>query len=162
MSDILFHQDDYIFSYRVAGILVRDGKVLLQKPTNSHEYAFSGGHVAFGETHEETLRREWKEEIGADISVGELKWVEENIFPWSDKTVHQICLDYLVTLDDESQIPLDGSFPGIEHIEGRGYDIHFHWIPIEQVQELTVYPVKAAELLPRLNEDVKHFVYREK
>ena len=50
MQDILFRTNDYIFSYRVAGILIRDGKVLLQKPTNDTGYAFPGGHVGFGET----------------------------------------------------------------------------------------------------------------
>ena len=58
MSDILFHHDNYIFSYRVSGILVCDGKVLLQAPKNTGEYAFIGGHVALGETNAETLMRE--------------------------------------------------------------------------------------------------------
>ncbi len=75
MSDILFHHDNYIFSYRVSGILVRNGKVLLQVPKNTGEYAFPGGHVALGETNAETLRREWREEVGADIEVGE-RWFE--------------------------------------------------------------------------------------
>ena len=51
MSDILFKTDDYVFSYRVAGILIRNSKVLLQKPTNDNGYAFPGGHVEFGETN---------------------------------------------------------------------------------------------------------------
>lgn len=76
MSDILFHHDNYIVSYRVSGILVCDDKVLLQAPKNTGEYAFIGGHVALGETNAETLIREWREEVGADIEVGELKWVE--------------------------------------------------------------------------------------
>lgn len=42
MTDILFKTDDYIFSYRVAGICVQNGKVLLQKPTNDDGYAFPG------------------------------------------------------------------------------------------------------------------------
>jgi ADP-ribose pyrophosphatase YjhB (NUDIX family) len=49
MSDILFKTDNYILSYRVAGICIQNGKVLLQKPTNDNGYAFPGGHVAFGE-----------------------------------------------------------------------------------------------------------------
>lgn len=89
-ADILFHKDDYIFSYRVSGILLRDNKILLQKPTNDTGYAIPGGHVAFGETNAETLEREFKEEIGADITVGDLKWVEENFFQWGDKPCHQI------------------------------------------------------------------------
>ena len=45
MSDILFRKDGFVFSYRVAGIAVQNGKVLLQKPTNEDFYAFPGGHV---------------------------------------------------------------------------------------------------------------------
>lgn len=49
MADILFKTDDYVISYRVAEIFIRDGKVLLQKPTNDTGYAFPGGHLEFGE-----------------------------------------------------------------------------------------------------------------
>ena len=92
MSDILFKTDSYVFSYRVAGILIYDRKVLLQKPTNDPGFAFPGGHVEFGETNAETLRREFREEMGADIAVGKLQWVGEIFFPWGDRPCHQICL----------------------------------------------------------------------
>ena len=90
MSDILFHRENYVFSYRVAGILLHKSSVLLQKPTNDTVYAIPGGHVALGETNAQTLEREFKEEIVADITVGELKWVAEIFFPWGDKPCHQI------------------------------------------------------------------------
>ena len=32
--DILFKTEDYVFSYRVAGICIQNGKVLLQKPSS--------------------------------------------------------------------------------------------------------------------------------
>ena len=60
MSDILFKTDDYVFSYRVGGLLIRDGKVLMQKAVDNDGYALIGGHVAFGETTTETLAREYK------------------------------------------------------------------------------------------------------
>lgn len=47
MPDILYKTDDYVFSYRVAGILIRQGKVLLQKPKNDDGYSIPGGHVGF-------------------------------------------------------------------------------------------------------------------
>ena len=50
MADILFKTDDYIFSYRVGGLLLHNGKVLMQKLIGEDGYAFIGGHVAFGET----------------------------------------------------------------------------------------------------------------
>ena len=58
MRDISYNTEDYIFSYRAAGILVHENKVLLQKPNNSDDYAFPGGQVMFGETNAERLFRE--------------------------------------------------------------------------------------------------------
>ena len=64
MGDILFKTDDWMFSYRVAGICVQNGKVLLQTTTGEdRSFAFPGGHVSFGETNEQTLIREFREEI---------------------------------------------------------------------------------------------------
>ena len=71
MQDILFKTEEFVFSYRVAGILIRDGKILLQRPPGD-DYSFIGGHVAAMETTRETLVREFKEEIHADIEVSDL------------------------------------------------------------------------------------------
>lgn len=103
MKDILFKTDDYIFSYRVAGILIHNNKILLQKPTNDAGFAFPGGHVGFGETNAETLVREFKEEIGIDIKVNGLKWVGEIFFPWGNKPCHQICLYYMIEMIQMNQ-----------------------------------------------------------
>ena len=158
--DILFKTEEWVFSYRVAGICIRDGKVLLQKPTNDTAYAFPGGHVEFGETNEQTLIREFREEIGADITVKDLKWVAEIFFPWGTRPCHQICLYYMVELHSP-QIPDEGNFLGREQIEGRGFDLEFHWVPLADVASLEVYPVQTPELLGKLDEGVQHFVYRE-
>ena len=40
--DILFKKEDFVFSYRVGGILIRNGKILLQRPKND-DYAIIGG-----------------------------------------------------------------------------------------------------------------------
>ena len=40
MSDILFKTDDYIFSYRVGGVLIHNGKVLMQNAEGDDGYAF--------------------------------------------------------------------------------------------------------------------------
>ena len=48
--DILFKNDDFVFSYRVGGILKHNGKILLQRPEND-DYAIIGGHVEIGRAH---------------------------------------------------------------------------------------------------------------
>lgn len=161
MNDILFKTEDAVFSYRVAGICVENGRVLLQTTTGEdRSFAFPGGHAAFGETNAETLVREFKEEIGADIRVGELKWVAEIFFPWGGKPCHQICLYYMVEIVNP-EIPREGVFLAKEHLEGRSFDLEFHWVPLDQVRKLGVYPTNAQELLTQLHAGVQHFIYRE-
>lgn len=158
--DILFKTEDYVFSYRVAGICIQNGKVLLQKPTNDTAYAFPGGHVEFGETNAQTLIREFQEEIGVDIAVGDLKWVAEVFFPWGDKPCHQVCLYYMVQIQSNN-VPIDGMFIGKERIEGRKFDLEFHWIPIAELKNIEVYPTNVVELMDKINDGVQHFIYQE-
>lgn len=160
MSDILFKTDDYVFSYRVAGICIQNGKVLLQRPTNDNGFAFPGGHVAFGETNQETLMREFKEEIGTDISVSELKWVGEIFFSWGEKPCHQICLFYTVVIED-GQTSKEGIIMSQEQLEGRNFDIEFHWVPIDKLSDIDIYPTYVKQLLENPDDRVQHFVYRE-
>ena len=161
MRDLLIKTEDAVFSYRVAGICVQDGKVLLQTTTGAdRSFAFPGGHVSFGETNAQTLAREFREEIGADITVGELKWVAEIFFPWGNKPCHQICLYYLVTIDSP-EIPKNGTFRAQEHLEGRSFDLEFHWVPIAETGHMEVYPTNAKDLLDKLDEGVQHFGYME-
>ena len=158
--DIIFKTEEFVFSYRVAGICIQNGKVLLQKPSNDTGFAFPGGHVTLGETNEQTLIREFQEEIGTNVAVGDLKWVGELFFPWENKRCQQICLYYLVELQSE-HIPLDGMFLGKEQIEGRHFDLEFHWISLTELKNIEVYPTNVIELVDKLDEGVQHFVYHE-
>ena len=112
--DILWKNTDGVFSYRAAGILRYRGKILLQHASNEPGYVVPGGHVAFGETTAQTLRREFREECGAEIIVGALCGVGEIYFPWGEKPCHQICLYYHVSLADPSAFPTDGVIPCVE------------------------------------------------
>ena len=161
MGDILLHKGDYVFSYRVAGILVHNDKVLLQKPGNDDGYAFPGGHVAFGETSAETLRREFLEELGMDITVGILEWVSEIFFFWGDKPCHQVCLYYSVSMDDAFTLQEKDRFLGSEAVDSDESSLWFYWIPVKDAQKTLIYPENAKTLLPLLGLGVQHFVYHE-
>lgn len=67
MSDLLFKTNGNVFSYRVGGVLIHNGKLLMQNSVDNEGYSFVGGHALFGETTEETLIREFKEELNAEI-----------------------------------------------------------------------------------------------
>jgi ADP-ribose pyrophosphatase YjhB (NUDIX family) len=161
MSEIILKTDTYIFSFRVAGILIHDDKILLQKPAHDDAYALPGGHVSFGEITEMALIREFREEIGADIQVNRLLLVGENFFPWGKKPCQQICLYYLVSLSDPPQIQLEGTFSGFDEILNERIDLDFTWMPLSQLSRIKLYPPNIVEVLLSLPDDIKHFIYRE-
>ena len=130
--DILFKNDDFVFSYRVGGILKYNGKILLQRPKND-DYAIIGGHVAAMETSMETLKREFEEELHAKIEVDNLLAIGEIYFPWGKRPCHQICLYYNVHLMDDN-IPLDGVFHGYDELDNERIDLDFCWVSLEDLK----------------------------
>ena len=160
-KDVLFRTDEFIFSYRVAGILIKDEKILLQKPEKDDGYSIPGGHVSFGETTFETLIREFKEEINTDIKIGNLIMIGENFFPWGDKPCQQISMYYTVFLCDESQISLDGTFSAIDDFGNKRMDLNFSWIPLSDLYNINIYPTNIKEDLISLPQSIKHFVYKQ-
>ena len=158
--DILFKNDDFVFSYRVGGILVHNGKILLQRPADD-DYAIIGGHVTAMETSAETLKREFEEELHAKIAVDELLAIGEIYFFWGDKPCHQICLYYKVHLLEDS-IPLDGVFHGYDELDNERIDLDFCWVPLDELRNGTkVYPL---ELIPHILEptgQIVHFVSKQ-
>lgn len=158
--DILYRDEAFAFSYRVGGILIHDGRVLLQRPRGD-DYSIIGGHVARLETSRETLKREFEEELHADIAVDRLLAVGELFFPWGKRTCHQLCLYYAVHLTRES-IPMEGVFQGYDDLGGERIDLDFCWVPLESLAAGTkVYPL---ELVPHIIDpkpDVIHFVSKQ-
>lgn len=63
----------------VAGLIRRQGKVLVgQRPEGASlagSWEFPGGKIELGESPEQALARELKEELGVDAEIGPLKFV---------------------------------------------------------------------------------------
>lgn len=160
-DDILFKTERFVFSYRVAGVLVQNGCVLLQKPPDDDGYALPGGHVSFGETATQALAREFREEICAEIAVGALLASGELFFPWGKRPCHQIGLYYVVLLCGEAQFPLSGSFPVTDELGDARIDLEFHWMPLERLDEIALYPPQMRDIIRAIPDAPQHFVYRE-
>ncbi|MBR2401566.1 MAG: NUDIX domain-containing protein [Lachnospiraceae bacterium] len=159
--DILFKTEDFVFSYRVGGILVHNDKILLQRPKND-DYAIIGGHVSSLETTMDTLKREFEEELHANIVVDDLLAIGEIFFPWGDKPCHQICLYYKVHLSNQKDIPLDGSFYGYDDLDNERIDLEFRWVPLEELKNgLKVYPTELIPYILEPQDDIVHFVSKQ-
>lgn len=158
MKDILFKTDDFVFSYRVGGILIQDGRILLQKPKND-DYAIIGGHISSMETTRETLKREFEEELHTGIVVDNLLAVGEIFFPWGKKPCHQICFYYKVHLCDMDSIPMKGIFHGYDELDNKRIDLDFCWISLSELEKgLKVYPLEIIPIILEDSKEITHFV----
>jgi 8-oxo-dGTP diphosphatase len=106
-----------------AALIFRSGEVLItQRHANAHLgglWEFPGGKREAGETFEECLAREIREELGVEISVGEL--FEEITHTYPEKTV---CLKFFVSklIRGEPQMLGCAEFKWIEKTELADYE----------------------------------------
>ncbi len=150
--DWLFTFEEGNCSLRCAGVVIRDGRVLLQR--DGSEYALVGGHVQMGETGEEAVVREFQEELGIRIRCREMLWTEECFWEWKGKLTHTLSFYYLVDLCDDCAFADDGCF----RPQRDNPRIETGWVPIDELKNLTVYPEFLKEEIVNLKPG--HFVTR--
>ncbi len=164
--DILFDHGNARFSYRITALIVQGGRVLLQCPVGTQDYAFPGGHAAFGETAGDTLQRELREELHADAQIGGLAAVGEVYIDWgrcpdgSPRHCHQIGLYFYATVD-EGQLPPGERFFGYDEWGQERIDLEFIWVPLEELARMTVYPPEAAACILSGDKAARFFTYSE-
>ncbi|MBQ5675968.1 MAG: NUDIX domain-containing protein [Lachnospiraceae bacterium] len=159
MRDLLFKTEDFIFSYRVAGLLRHEDKILLQRYKD--DYTAIGGHVLGLETHKEALKREFKEELDMNIGVDDLVAVGENFFTWDATPWHQICFYYHVHMEGENSFPMEGIVHGQDEWEDGTFDLDFCWVPVNDLEKIHVIPKEVVPIILKNGGDIVHFVSKE-
>lgn len=153
-KDWLFKAEGYICDLRTVGVLIRDGKLLVQRDRDGNEYALPGGHVKIGETTVDGLVREIKEETGADIQVEKLLWTEECFWEWNGTQAHNIAFYYLIELADSSAIPDTGEFVS----QKDNCHVILGWMPVEKLADVTIYPDFIKKTIFELDAPPRHFI----
>lgn len=154
--DWIFKTEEYICDLRTVGVLVRDGKLLVQRDRDGSDYALPGGHVKIGETTADGLVREYREETGAEVIVGRLLWTEECFWEWNGRQAHNIAFYYRIELCEGSDIPDTGEF--VSHKDNC--NVVLGWMPVEELRDVTIYPEFIKETIHDLDTPPRHFVTR--
>ena len=123
------------FMYRVGGIAVHDGHLLVEHNV-IYDYCFvPGGRVEYGESAAEALARELYEELGERVEVGRLVLVTDNFFEHGDERFQEVALYFLVALAPGSKIlGRDGVFEGAEP------GTKFRWIRVGEAEQAVLFP----------------------
>jgi 8-oxo-dGTP pyrophosphatase MutT (NUDIX family) len=133
----------------IAICVCRDGDRILVAEGHDRKkgetfYRPLGGTIEFSERGEEAVRREFKEEISADLTEVRYLGLLENIFTYEGRTGHEIVLVYNARLTDERIYEKD-SFPGNE----MGEPFKVVWKRLDEFGpgKAPVYPEGLLELL---------------
>lgn len=107
-----------------------DGAILaapgFDKVKQQRFYRPLGGEIEFGERAEEAVRREIREELGAEIEDVRLLMVGENIFTFLGAEGHELVWSFEARFTD-------GSFYAMEVVPCLEGEAAFeaHWVPLE-------------------------------
>lgn len=125
------------FNVRVYGLCIQDDQLLITDEVRwGHPMTkLPGGGLEYGEGIVDCLKREWIEELEAEIEVGDVFFANPFFLRSSfDPSDQVICFYYHVKLLSEpkghfTQIPMD--FPKDQEGDLQA----FRWVPIDQVNE---------------------------
>lgn len=130
--------------------IFRDGeRVLVQEGYDPSKrqtfYRALGGTIEFGERSQETVRRELREEIGAEVIDLEFLATLESVFTFDGLAGHEIALIYSGRLAD----PVLYKQPHITGAEPDGTPITAVWKPLDDFRSSRdpLYPEGLLELI---------------
>jgi 8-oxo-dGTP pyrophosphatase MutT (NUDIX family) len=116
---------------------------------HEHFYRPLGGGIEFGEPGVETVCRELREELNAEVALGSLRFLGavENIFTFLGNAHHEIVLIYDGALKESELYEL----AVIMGKEGDGEEVRAVWKSIEEFQSgrSILYPTGLVELLQK-------------
>lgn len=133
--DLTVVLDNKKLNIRACALIIHNNKLLVHNNVNESHVALVGGRVKIGESSEDTLKREIKEEMGKEIEILEYVSTIENFFDADDMPYHEIMFVYKVDFkNDEDKKIIDS----IKNIEGED-ELRYDWIDLDKIEE---YPLK--------------------
>ena len=134
--DISFRADGAAFNYRVAAIIVNDGRLLIMQDEGiPHDY-LPGGRVHLGEAAGAALLRELQEELDIPLPPHHLVFMAESFFTLEDTRYHEMALYHLMEAPPEL-LARGEAFTRVEGSEVH----HFRWVKFEELRELSFFPI---------------------
>lgn len=134
--DISFKSAEGAFNYRVAAIIVHEGRILVMQDEGiPHDY-LPGGRVHLGETAESALARELREELNIDLPPHRLLFMAESFFTLMGTRYHEMCLYHLM------DAPPELLARGERFTRTEGSEVHhFRWVDFADLAKLSFFPI---------------------
>lgn len=134
---------------RVRAIIIQDNKIILIKRVKPNEtyWVFPGGGIEKGETKEQALIREIKEELGLDINPKELLLERK-----SDKPCMEGIAEYFFMADIVGGNLGDGEGPEYQPNSNYQGGYELEWIDAADLPKINLKPEEVKKLVIKLFE----------
>ncbi|MBQ6655084.1 MAG: GNAT family N-acetyltransferase [Erysipelotrichaceae bacterium] len=147
-----------IINIRVGAIIMKGERFLMVRSSQSGYYYSVGGRIKFGETAEEAVRREVREETGTDMEIDRLGFILENYFMGDipsrlGKEYYELAFYFYMKTPEDFE-PVCRSFSESGHKE------QLHWITRDEPQ--TIFPAFFRSMLDINDRSVRHLVTDER
>ena len=157
-SDMTVRVDDSVINLRVGAIITKGNQVLMVKNTRDDWYYSVGGRIKVGETSEQAIVREVREELGVSLEIERLGFVHENYFYGTlgddvGRQIYELCFFYYM------KVP-DGFEPCCRSIVDGTYPETLEWVPWDTPK--TLYPVFFRTELAKPSHEIRHIISDER
>lgn len=144
--DITFQDGKNRFRYKSCAIIIEKNAIAFMTNPDENYYYPLGGAVQLGETSEEAVLREIREETGQNYEIDRLLLIHENFFQQDTGKLaglncHEISFYYLMKSKGQQFSSLSPS----ETVE---------WLPLDQLENYEAYPNFLSQLFPQLPRNV--------
>ncbi len=156
---INFKNNERTFKLRVSGLIIKEGKVLLLEMDDAGFFCLPGGHVELGETTEEAMIREMKEETEKDTYIKKYLGNIENFFlNKRNVNVHEIAYYYL--MDFKEDIPIK-DIVRMEDDHGVAVKLNFKWFDLKEIANINLKPSYLKDILTSNNFEFNHLIIKD-
>lgn len=155
--DLTLKTDLGLFNHRVAAVIVFENKLLAQKNVQTGEYYLVGGRISFGESSEDALIREIREELKISITDYKPLWVNECFFIDGGKKFHELGIYYLVDITNTDFHSFNSCF----ETEEESRINHYEWLNIDELESIPLYPLFIKQEIKNTDDGLKLIITKE-
>lgn len=148
------------FNFRVAGIIIVDGHVLICREDDDDYCMLPGGRIELGEPSALSLERELEEELAMPAIVGAMIATSESFYRRDDEDFHELGFFYAAELPGQAP---HGASPWLQRPD-EGHILSFDWVPLagDALERVNLMPRWLPDFLRNLPDGFVHVAHDER